>query len=343
MFIGGAHVALRTVDASIAPASDRLLAFGGRASIEIPAGATVVSDPVGLEVPPLSDVAVSLFLPKATEATTSHHLALQTSYVSTATGDASAAVNFPVASTSTSWPFLTGVDVVASSQSSAIVAFGDSLIDGDGSTEDANQRWTDLLARRLQKEAPRGTTVSVLNEGIIGNRLLNDSPRHARNPAGPLFGPSGLARFERDVLTQAGVRCVIVGIGLNDIGLPSTFAPASERVSAEEMISGYRQLIARARKERIRIVASTLPPFEHATIVAGYYTAKKDALRRTVNDWIRSSGEFDAVIDSDAVLRDPSHPARLLARYDSGDHLHPNDAGQAAIATAILLPSLGLE
>ena len=217
----------------------------------------VVSDPAELDVPALSDLAISLFLPKTTEATTLHILAMQTSYVSSDTGDSTADVKFPVAKTIRSWPFLTGVDVAASAHGAAIVAFGSSLTDGDGSTLDTNRRWPDVLAERLQKGADGMTEVGVLNQGIIGNRLLNDSPRRARSPFGAALGQAGLARFKRDVLAQAGVGYVIVGLGINDIVFPGSLTPLTERMNAESMISGYRQLIRRAHQKGIRVIGTT--------------------------------------------------------------------------------------
>jgi lysophospholipase L1-like esterase len=331
LLIGGAHIARRTSEAAIDPASDRTLTFHGRSSITVPARSMVVSDPVELEVPALSDLAISLFLPKSTKATTSHILAKQTSYVSFETGDATADAKFPVAKTIHSWPFLTGVDVEASPRGAAIVAFGSSLTDGDGTTLDTNRRWPDVLAERLQKDAGGKAEVGVLNEGIIGNRLLYDSPKTANNPFGAALGQAGLARFDRDVLSLTGVKYVIVGLGINDIAFPAfPFTPPSETVSAEDIISGYRQLIARAHKKGIRVIGTTNPPFENSAFTepaVTFYTPEREAIRQKVNAWILSSAAFDAVIDFDAVLRDPSRPTQLLPAYDSGDHLHPNNAG----------------
>jgi lysophospholipase L1-like esterase len=299
----------------------------------------VVSDPVDLSVPARSDVAISLFLPETTEATTSHILALQTSYVSPDSGDFSAASKFPVARTIDSWPFLTGVDVAASARGAAIVAFGSSTTDGDGSTLDANRRWPDVLAERLQKDASPEAELGVLNEGIIGNRLLNDSPRQADLPFGASLGQAGLARFDRDVLAQASVRYVFVCLGVNDIVFPGSFTPAAEAISAQDLISGYRQLIARAHQRGVRVIGTTIPPFENAAFPAPavtFFTPEKEFVRQQVNAWIRS-GAFDDVVDFDAVMRDPSRPTRLLPGYDSGDHLHMNDAGYIASANAVSL------
>ncbi|HEY6306654.1 MAG TPA: SGNH/GDSL hydrolase family protein [Candidatus Angelobacter sp.] len=338
LLIGGAHVARRTAAADIDPTSDRALRFHGHSSITVPARSMVVSDPVELEVPALSDLAISLFLPKSTEATTSHILAKQTSYVSPETGDSTAEVKFPVAKTIRSWPFLTGVDVVASPGGAAIVAFGSSLTDGDGTTLDTNRRWPDVLAERLQKDAARKAEVGVLNQGIIGNRLLKDSPQQAGSPFGAGLGQAGLARFERDVLAQAGVKYVIVGLGINDIAFPGSLTPLTEQVSAESVISGYRQLIARAHQKGIRVIGTTNPPFENAFLgdpPITFYTPEKEMVRQKVNTWILSGAEFDAVVDFDLVLRDPSHPTQLLPGYDSGDHLHPNNAGCIAEGNAV--------
>jgi len=341
LLIGGAHIARRTAAAEIDPRSDRMLKFQGKSSTTVAAGSMVVSDSVELDVPALSDLAVSIFLPQRTEAKTSHSMAKQTSYVSPETGDSTAAVKFPVAKAIHSWPFLTGLDVEASPGAGAIVAFGSSLTDGDGTTADTNGRWPDVLAARLQKSAGGKAEFGVLNEGIIGNRLLQDSPKGADNPFGAGLGEAGLARFERDVLAQAGVRYVIVGLGINDILFPAfPFTPPSEKVSAEDIISGYRQLIARGHRKGVRVIGTTNPPFEKSSfegLVVAFYTSERETVRQKVNDWIRSSGEFDGVVDLDGVLRDPSHPTQLLPEYDSGDHLHPNNAGCIAEGNAIPL------
>jgi lysophospholipase L1-like esterase len=336
LLIGGVHIARRTAAAEIDPRSDRSLKFQGKSPTTVPAGSMVVSDPVELDVPALSDLAISLFLPQRTEAKTSHSMAKQTSYVSPEAGDSTAAVKFPIAKEIHSWPFLTGVDVEALPGAAAIVAFGSSLTDGDGTTADTNGRWPDVLAERLQKGAGRKAEIGVLNEGIIGNRLLYDSPKGANNPFG-----AGLARFERDVLDQAGVRYVIVGLGINDILFPAfPFTPPSEKVSADDIISGYRQLITRGHRKGIRVIGTTNPPFENSAfkgLETAFYTPERETVRQKVNDWIRSSGEFDGVVDLDAVVRDPSHPTQLLPAYDSGDHLHPNNAGCSAEGNAFPL------
>jgi lysophospholipase L1-like esterase len=349
LLIGAAHIARRAAGADIDLASDRILKFRGHPSTTVAARSMVMSDPVDLDVPALSDLAISLFFPEPAVATTSHILALQTNYVSAETGDSTSAAKFPVAKTIDSWPFLTGVDVAASPRGATIVAFGSSTTDGDGSTDDANRRWPDVLAERLQKEASGKAELGVLNEGIIGNRLLADShsPRQEGGPFGDTLkrfgdalGEAGVARFDRDVLAQASVKHVILLLGINDILFPASFTPASEGVSAQSVISGNRQLIARAHKKGIRVIGTTVPPFEDATFrgpTIHFYTPEKESVRQEVNAWIRTSGEFDAVVDFDEVVRDPSHPTRLLAAYDSGDHLHVNDAGNVAQGNAFPL------
>ena len=352
LLIGSAHIARRAAGADIDPTSDRALTFSGKASAQVSPGAMVISDPVELDVPALSDLAVSLFLPESTSATTSHILALQTSYVSPESGDSTAALNFPIAKTISSWPFLTGVDVAASPRAAAIVAFGSSLTDGDGSSKDTNRRWPDVLAERLHKAGDREAELGVLNEGIIGNRLLSDtsSPRQAGGPPplgdtftilGPALGQSGRLRFERDVLAQPGVKYVIIGLGVNDILFPGAFIPATEKVTAQNIISGYRQLIARAHKKGIRVIGSTIPPFEHALFRNPFfdhlYSPEKEQVRQEINNWIRSHNQFDGVIDFDRAVRDPDHPTQLLPAYDSGDHLHVNNSGNVAQGNVIPL------
>jgi lysophospholipase L1-like esterase len=350
LVIGGAHIALRAGGADIDPASDRRLTFSGQASAKVEPHAMVISDPVAFDVPALSDLAISLFFPVMASAGTSHYLAKQTNYVSAPdSGDSSGAAKFPAADTLTSWPFLVGVDVAASSHAASIVAFGSSLTDGDGSTDDTNQRWPDVLAERLQKSGDR--ELSVLNEGIIGNRLLSDhqSPRQAGGPPplgpafkerGPQLGQSGLARFDRDVLEQAGVRYVILALGVNDILFPGSFIPATEAVDAKSLIAGNRQLIARAHKKGIRAIGTTIPPFEHASfgdLFKDFYSPEKDKVRQQVNAWVRTSREFDGVIDFDEAVRDPNRPTQILPAFDSGDHLHVNNGGNVAEGKAISL------
>jgi lysophospholipase L1-like esterase len=322
--IGGARIALRAGGAAIVPETDRVLTFGGSASTIIPPGALVVSDPVRLLVPSQSDLAVSIYLPISTGRGTGHSNALQTSYrTPPGTGDFTSNSNgTPFTITTTAWGFLSGIEVQNSRVTDAIVAFGD-YADGFGSTLNANNRFPDYLFRRL---ADDHREIAVLNQGIVGNRLLHD---HRADMSS--FGPNALARFDRDVLAQTGVKHVIMHIGNNDLATPMD---PQQNVTAEQIIAGYKQLIIRAHAKGLEIYGGTLPPSEGA-IYPGYHTAEGEAKRQAINQWIRNSGAFDAVFDFDAALRDPNHPTRLLPAYDSGDHLAPNDAGNAAMADAI--------
>jgi len=346
--IGAAHIARRTRDAAIDPASDRRLTFHGRVSTTVGMGSLMVSDAVDLDVAPLSDLAISLFLPHSTPATTLHTLAKQTSYVSAA-GDATAEPTLSVSKTIRTWPFLTGVDVAGASEGASIVAFGSSTTDGDGSTTDANRRWPDVLAERLQKAGGRYAKLGVLNLGIIGNRLLFDihSPRQGGGPfgavlaeLGPSLGDAGVKRFTRDVLDQAGVRFVVLVLGINDILFPGSFIPASERVTADQLIAANRQLIAQAHKKGIDVVMTTIPPFENAlfrTPPIAFSTPEHEQVRQRVNAWMRGSRDFEGLADFDEAVRDPAHPTQLLPGYDAGDHLHVNDAANVAQANTIPL------
>lgn len=319
--IGAADIALSGKDASIVPGSNRVLTFDGKTSVVIPPGAPMLSDPVALDVAALSRLAVSLYLPDPTAPATFHWDARQTAYVGA--GNQTAAMSLKVDSTLTTRVFLAAIQVEAAPGTRTVVAFGDSITDGDGATIDADARWPDFLAQRM---APRD--VAVLNAGISGARVLRDK-----------MGVNALARFQRDVLAQPGIRAVIVLMGINDIAWKDTpLALSDESTTAQDLITGYQQLIARAHARGVRIIGATLTPFEGAledTPMRGYYNADKERIRRQVNDWIRHSGAFDAVIDFDAILRDPTHPTRLLPAYDSGDHLHPGDAGNRAMAEAI--------
>lgn len=324
--IGAAHIALAGPGAAIVAGSDRALTFDGQTAMTIPPGAPMLSDPVDLDVAPLSSVAVSLYLPEPTAPASFHWDARQTSYV--AAGDQVATAAIKADATFNSRLFLRSILVDDTGDMHAVAAFGDSITDGNGSTMDHNQRWPDFLAQRLA-----GQRIAVLNAGISGARVLRDK-----------MGVNALARFDRDVLDQPGMESVIVLMGINDIGWNgSALGPQEPIASVDELIAGYRQLIARAHLRGVRIVGATLTPFEGAlqdTPMQGYYSADKERVRQALNRWIRDSGEFDAVVDFDAMLRDPAHPQRILPAYDSGDHLHPGDAGYQAMANAIDLPAL---
>jgi lysophospholipase L1-like esterase len=323
--IGSAHLSLRDKESSIAPASDRALQFSGRSAVTIPTGAVIVSDPVALSVPPFADLAIDIYVPESTAAgspLTSHNGARQTSYLSTP-GNHSGETALPVETTISSWFFLARVEVSAPMNQAAIVALGDSITDGFNSTPDTNNRWPDHLAKRLGRSD--STRTAVLNLGIDGNKVLADG-----------LGVSALARFDRDVLAQTGARYVVVLEGINDLGL----ARDAPRPSAGELIAGYEQLIARAHARDLKIYGATLMPFEGAAF-AGYWTPEGEATRQAVNQWMRGRSAFDRVMDFDAIVRDPEAPTRYRPQYDSGDHLHPNDAGYQAVAAAIDLGLFG--
>ena len=318
LVIGAAHIALRDAGAAVEPESDRTLTFGGQPSITVPPGAVVLSDAVNLDVPPLADLAVSVFVSGQTGPATWHFAALQTSYVSP-DGDFTATIAMPVESTTGAWFWMAGVDVLASQRPGAIVALGDSVTDGIRSTPDANNRWPDHLARRLASQ-PGNRQLGVLNQGLTGNRLLHD-----------IIGPNALARLDRDLLTQTGVTHVIVLLGNNDIVLGQFFP--TEAVTVERIIQGHRVLIERAHARGLKIYGATLTPLEGSVSASVFPVV--EVQRQAVNEWIRTSGEYDAVIDFDRVTRDPNAPTRFLSLYDSGDHLHPNDLGYEAMANAI--------
>jgi lysophospholipase L1-like esterase len=319
LVIGAAHIALRDAGDAIVPGSDRTLTFSGNPVITIPPGAQILSDPVNLNVPALGDLAVSIFVPGITGPATWHFEALQTSYISPP-GDFTASAVMPVGTTTTqAWFWLAAVEVVASKQTGAIVCLGDSITDGTASTPDTNNRWPNHLARRLIAQ-PGNHKMGVLDEGIAGNRILQD-----------IIAPNALARLDRDVLTQTGVTHVIVLEGINDIGFGAFGFTVP---TADEIIAGHQQLIERAHARGLKIYGATLTPFE-GTPFPGYFTPAGEAKRQAVNAWIRTSGEYDAVIDFDLVTRNPNDPTFLLPAYDSGDHLHPSDAGYEAMGNAI--------
>jgi lysophospholipase L1-like esterase len=322
--LGGAHVALRDKGGTIVDGSDRALTFGGASTMSIPPGGLIVSDPANLRVPPMGDLAIDIYLPGNTAASpsplTMHTGARQTNFVSS-TGNHLGAKELPGATTTPSWFFVSRVEVAAPAQTGAIVTFGDSITDGYGSTPDTNNRWPDHLARRLMAA---GGGIGVLNLGIDGNRVLNE-----------IAGPAALARFDRDVLGAPGVTHVFVLEGINDLGISSLLNDGS-RPTPEQLIAGHRQLIARAHAKGLRIFASTLLPYE-GTAIPGYFNEEGEKIRQAFNEWMRTSKDYDGIVDFDQVMRDPSHQARMLPQYDSGDHLHPNDAGYQAMANAFNL------
>jgi lysophospholipase L1-like esterase len=312
------------------PGTDRPVTFGGRTTATIPAGAPLVSDPVRLRVPAGSELTVSLYLPRRTPVTTLAAFAYQDNVI--AAGNVTAARTVTGAATG-QYLFLSGVAV--SSDAGAIVTLGDSITNGANTVANLNHRWPDLLAERLR--AAR-TDRGVVNVGVSGNRLLHDPNPPAGSGAeayAAFFAQSALRRFDRDVLAQPGARHLIVLLGVNDLGHPGTTAPAAETVTADDLIAGHRQLIARAHQGGLRAYGATVLPFKDDTL--GFYTVENERKRAALNRWIRTGGEYDAVIDFDAAIRDRTDPLRLAAAYDSGDHLHPNDAGMAVLAAAVPL------
>jgi lysophospholipase L1-like esterase len=323
--IGAGGIGLRASGANLVAGSARDLLFSGRAGAVIPPGAALLSDPVELAFPAFADLAVSLYLPDSVQGTTTHDMAQTYSYVSSS-GNFATAPALPVQSTIQSWPFLAEVDVAADPYGSGacIVALGDSITDGARSSGNLNRRWPDYLAQRLQTARPAGSMpIGVVNRGICGNCMLTEYATAL------IAGHSAAARFDRDVLATAGVRWLAILIGINDI----VYSPSSSPIPAGDLAAGYLQLIARARAHGIGVLGATLTPFEGLS----YYTPAREAVRSQVNDWIRSCGSFDAIADFDLALRDPNQPTRVNPAYDSGDHLHPNDAGYAALAQALPL------
>jgi enterochelin esterase-like enzyme/lysophospholipase L1-like esterase len=316
--VGAAHIAVRQAGAAIEPASDRVLTFGGRPSTVVPPGAVVLSDPVDLTVTPLTDLAVSLYLPEATGLPTIHPDGMHTAYI--AAGNSAGHTTMAASATTTAYLWLSAVDVLAPASAGAIVAFGDSITDGVAATLDSDRAWPSLLAAKLSAggESP---PLAVVNLGLSGNRLL----RHG-------FGVSALTRFDRDVLGQAGVRWMTLMLGINDITFPAVPGmPPTEAVTADDIIWGLRQIVERAHAHGIKVAGATILPVGGVST----YTDAGEAIRHAVNQWIRTSGAYDAVLDFDAVVRDPADPKRLRPEYDPGDHVHPNDAGNAAMAAAI--------
>jgi lysophospholipase L1-like esterase len=300
------------------PGSSRTLTFGGSESVMLAPGAQIYSDPIEYNVPAQADLVISLYVAGDSGPTTAHPIGLRSAWL--APGNQVSAERLQDASQFRSYLWLAGIDVLAVPKAATIVAFGDSITDGFSTTPDADMPWPSLLARRLAAQhslPPR----AVINMGISGNRVLREGA-----------GSSALARFDRDVLSRPGVRWVLLLEAINDIGFSAIPGlPASEKTTADELIAGYRMLIGRAHLHGLAIIGCTLTPFEGVNT----YSEAGENMRQAVNKWIRASGEFDAVVDFDAATRDPAAQRRLLAKYDSGDHIHPNDAGNQAMADAI--------
>jgi len=316
--IGAAHVAVSQGGSSINLVSAAGLTFGGRASVVIPPGALVVSDPAAVKLPAAADLAISFFLPEQTITHLSQHgSADQTSY--TAPGNVVGAKTLDSPTEIRSWPFVKGVDVKASASSGAVVAFGDSITDGAFAAINANARWPDELARRLLADR-KTADIGVLNEGIGGNRILHDTT-----------GPSALARFDRDVIAQSGVKYLIILEAINDIGHAFDPRRPYDVVSADDLIAGYMQMAERAHNHGIKVYIATLTPY----VGAGYQSPAGEQVRQTLNQWIRTTSQIDGFIDFDKATQDPANPAVYLPAYDHGDHLHPSDPGYKAMGDAI--------
>jgi lysophospholipase L1-like esterase len=318
--IAAAHIGVSQGGSTInlVSASSAGLTFGGRASVTLPPGALIVSDPVAINLPAESDLAVSFFLPaQPIHQLSQHGGADQTSY--RAPGNVVGAKTLDSPAEFRSWIFLKGVDVIAPARGSAVVAFGDSITDGAYAAVDQNARWPDELARRLVAN-PKTANIGVLNEGIGGNRILHDNA-----------GPSALARFDRDVIAQAGAKYVIILEAINDIGHAYDTKRPFDVVSADDLITGYKQMSERAHMHGIKVYFATLTPYTGA----GYMSPAGEEVRQALNKWIRTTHEIDGFIDFDKATADPAHPDTFLPAYDHGDHLHPSDPGYKAMGDAI--------
>jgi lysophospholipase L1-like esterase len=317
--VGAAHIALSAGEGKTQPGSDHALTFGGQPIVMIPAGGMVISDPVSMQAAPMADLVLSVYVPEQPIASpTCHVLGVSTDYI--AIGDATAATVLDNPRPLKSWCFVKGIDVLpANKNAAAVVTLGDSITDGAHSTPDANHRWPDILAQRLQADK-HTAGLSVLNEGISGNRLLYDGA-----------GPNAIARFDRDVIAQSGVKYLIILEAINDIGrIPKTGDPEST-VTAQDIIFAYTQMITRAHQHGIKVYGATLTPYGGA----GYSSPGGEQVREAVNQWIRTPGNFDAVIDFDKATQDPANPTRFSTASDSGDHLHPADGGYKIMGDSI--------
>lgn len=324
--VGAAHIALHAQGSEIVAASDHALTFSGNPAAWIPAGAEVISDPVELTVPALGDLAISVFVPGDTGAPTTHATGLHTTYISKQ-GNFTGAPSIADASTTASWYFLSGVDVLAPADAGVIVAYGDSITDGATSTVDTNSSWPSFLAARLA--AAGAKNIAVVNQGISGNRVLRDNA-----------GVNALARFDRDVLDQEGVKWLMVMEGINDIGQGTrSNADPTAAVTLDELIAAHKQLIERAHLHGIKVIGCTLTPYQGAA----YFSDAGEVIREGLNNWIKTGGAYDAVVDYDAATRDPANVKQIRKDYNIMDHLHPNDAGYKAMADAVDLSIFGLK
>jgi lysophospholipase L1-like esterase len=317
--MGPVHVALQADGSSLQPGSDHALTFDGKSTITLAKGDSALSDAISTSVAPLQKLAISLYVADMSGPSTIHAAGMATAYI--VDGDATARRALGPSEVNDSRFFVTDVEVATAPVARAVVTFGDSITDGTNSTPDANKRWPDVLAARLQAD-PKFASIGVVNAGISGNRILNDGA-----------GMSALKRFDRDALSKPNVHWIILLEGINDIGWAGQATAPQEVVSAQQIIDGMKTLVSRAHAKGIKIYAATLTPF--GGMQWPYHSAAGEQKREAVNAWIRHSSMFDAVIDFDKVTRDPAHPDRFLPAYDSGDHLHPSDAGYQAMANAI--------
>jgi len=314
--IGASSIALQSRGSSIQPGTSKPLQFAGQSSISIPQGAIVVSDPLSYDVPEMTNLSVSLYLPQDNGFLTAHALSNQTNYMSS-NGDETNSLNLTDRTETAAWPLLTAIDVINTNSISAIAVVGDSITDGWGSTLSANQRWPNHFTRRLFAESG-AQKFAVVNAGISGNRVTSQG--------NSLFGQNLQARFERDVLALSNVTHMVLMEGINDIGMSTS----GSLISAAEVIGGYRQVIARAHAGGMKVIGATLTPYEGAA----YFTPEGELVRQEINTFIRSGGEFDGVIDFEKAVRDPANPSRILPEFTE-DNLHPNDAGYAAMAQIV--------
>ncbi len=319
LVVGAAHIAIRSKDSAIVTGSDRVISFNGKSGCTIPAGAVMLSDPLDMEVPKMTDLAVSVYVPGDTGPASNHSLGLHTTYISKE-GDFTGAAEIADATTSQSWYWLASIDVMAPANAAAIVAFGDSITDGATSTPNTDRSWPSDLAQRLLAN-PATANIAIVNEGISGNRVLGDGG-----------GVSALTRFDRDVLTQSGVKWVMIMEGINDIGLGAGGrGGAAITITADDLIGGMKQMVERAHTHGIKVIGCTLTPYGGA----GYASEAGETMREALNNFIRTSGTFDAVVDFDKVTQDPDNPKQFRTGFNNTDHLHPNDAGYQAMADSI--------
>jgi len=325
LVIGSAHLAFAAADGAIKAGTDHKLTFAGQSSIVVPAGAPAVTDAIDLDVPALSTLSISLFVPRWSGLAVVHPSGLQTGYISK-TGDFTADEKIEGSPTKFRF-FLTEVDVAAPQKANAtIVAFGDSITDGYGSTVDANKRWPDRLAERLNAGDP-SRRFGVIDAGLSGNRILHDAPAS-------MFGPNALARFDRDVLSVPGLTHVIILEGINDIGQATSFGVPEQAVTVEQLKAALQQLYERAHARGVKVIGATLLPFDGTTF-ANYWTVEGEKKREAINDWLRTTSSIDGLIDFDRAVQDPSRPTWIKTEFDSGDHLHPGDLGYKAMADSI--------